>query len=161
MPYVTHVSINLCQYHIENIGGYFYLQKMKLQNQNQVRGASDPEKLFANSNTERKKRVQSSNQAVQFPDSFLYFRIQQPRNSFILWERGELGHSNKSAKCQLSSGTKQSVTHSVDDEHWTQHPRRFQSAQIQHISRAFTRRRFVIFWKVTEQSQKKSSRTCK
>lgn len=89
MPYVAHVSINLCQYHIENIGGYFYLQIMKLQNQNQVRGASDPEKLFANSNTERKKRVQSSNQAVQFPDSFLYFRIQQPRNSFILWEREE------------------------------------------------------------------------
>ena len=89
MPYVTHVSINLCQYHIENIGGYFYLQIMKLQNQNQVRGASDPEKLFTNSNTERKKRVQSSNQVVQFPDSFLYFRIQQPRNSFILWEREE------------------------------------------------------------------------
>ena len=111
MPYVAHVSINLCQYHIENIGGYFYLQIMKLQNQNQVRGASDPEKLFTNSNTERKKRVQSSNQAVQFSDSFLYFRIQQPRNSFILWERGELGHSKKSAKCQLSSGTKQSVTH--------------------------------------------------
>lgn len=97
---------------------------MKLQNQNQVRGASDPEKLFANSNTERKKRVQSSNQAVQFPDSFLYFRIQQPRNSFILWERGELGHSNKSASVssvlvlssQLHTMLMMNIEHNTHDD---------------------------------------------
>ena len=74
----------ICVSTISKILVVFSLTIMKLQNQ--VRGGFRSRKTFyqfEHGKIERKKRVQSSNQVVQFPDSFLYFRI-KPRNSFTL-----------------------------------------------------------------------------